>query len=126
MEPELRPSFPGSRRIAPKHDDPSASSRFDWLPTGFHAIILSPAVTVLIDPYAQAIQKLHNVLEEGRGESGRAIPMRFHRPRAFPGPARSGLAPAVTSGTQLRTYRLALACTVEYATAVGSNTVAAR
>ena len=34
------------------------------------------------------------------------------------------IAPAVTSGTQLRTYRLALACTVEYATAVGSNTVA--
>src|SRR5207247_6296270 len=35
-----------------------------------------------------------------------------------------GVPPTVTSGTQLRTYRLALACTNEYAVAVGGNTIA--
>jgi hypothetical protein len=34
-------------------DDPTATSRFDWLPTGFHTIIISTAATVMIDPYAQ-------------------------------------------------------------------------
>ena len=37
--------------------------------------------------------------------------------------ARGGVVPAVTSGTQLRTYRLALAATNEYCVAVGGNTV---
>ena len=33
--------------------DPTITTRFDWTPTGFHAIILGPKETVLVEPYAQ-------------------------------------------------------------------------
>ena len=106
-------------------DDPAATARFDWLPTGFHAIILSPSGTVLIDPYASGQHdQLHYLLEKRRSESGRQVSCATSRIPNCPTYRTGGLAPAVTSGTQLRTYRLALACTVEYATAVGGNTVA--
>ena len=31
-------------------DDPTAITRFDWTPSGFHAIILSTRGTILIQP----------------------------------------------------------------------------
>ena len=126
MEPALAAKFPGLKTYrAQGIDDPAASSRFDWLPTGFHAIILSPSGTVLIDPYA-AGDTTNYITYWKRDAANLAEPFRcdFIDSELNPEPAHGGVAPAVTSGTQLRTYRLALACTVEYATAVGTNTVA--
>jgi N-acetylneuraminic acid mutarotase len=126
MEPGLAAKFPGFKTYrAQGIDDPAASARFDWLPTGFHAIILSPAGTVLIDPYAQG-DTTNYITYWKKDAANLAGQFRcdFRDPENSPEPSRGGLAPAVTSGSQLRTYRLALACTVEYATAVGSNTVA--
>jgi hypothetical protein len=116
-------------------DDPTATARLDFLPGGFHAMVLSTAGTVMIDPYAQddtenyisyfkrdaprksdfscefdelnAIKELFSVKENTNYD---LIP--------------DSASPEVSSGTQLRTYRLALAATNEYAVAVGSNTVA--
>ena len=33
-------------------DDPTATARFDFLPTGFHSMILSTRGTVIVDPVA--------------------------------------------------------------------------
>ena len=126
MEPGLAAKFPGLKTYrAQGIDDPAASSRFDWLPTGFHAIILSPSGTVLIDPYAQG-NTTDYITYWKKDAANLATPFvcDFKDSELAQSPDRNGIAPAVTSGTQLRTYRLALACTVEYATAVGSNTVA--
>ncbi len=125
MEAGLAAKFPSFKTYrAQGIDDPAASARFDWLPTGFHAIVLGSSGTVLIDPYAQG-NTTDYITYWKRDAANLAQPFRcdFQDP-GTPEPARGGIAPAVTSGTTLRTYRLALACTVEYATAVGSNTIA--
>jgi hypothetical protein len=124
MEPGLMAKFPTFKTYrAQGIDDPTATCRFDWLPTGFHAIILAPSGTVLIDPYAERnttdyitywkkdAANLAEAFECDFAELG--LP---HLP--------GGIAPAVSSGTDLRKYRLALAATNEYAVAVGNNTVA--
>ncbi len=125
MEAGLAAKYPNLKTYrAQGIDDPAASARFDWLPTGFHAIILSPSGTVLIDPYAKGdITNYITYWKRDAANLAGNFMCNFKDSDSTAGTA-GGLAPAVTSGTQLRTYRLALACTVEYATAVGSNTVA--
>jgi hypothetical protein len=126
MEAGLAAKYPALKTYrAQGVDDPTATSRFDWLPSGFHAIILSSSGTVLIDPYAQGnttdyITYWKNDAANLAGD----FKCHFVNPEGPELAAGGGPVPAVTSGTQMRTYRLALACTVEYATVVGSNTVA--
>ena len=129
VEPGLAAKYPGLKMTyrAQGIDDPTATSRFDWLPTGFHAIILAPSGTVLIDPYAQGNTTDYITYWKRDAANTRAsrssvdfvdpeLP-RCPTPVAVP-------CPLVTSGTQLRTYRLALAADNEYCVAVGGNTVA--
>ena len=127
MERGLAAKYPGLKTYrAQGIDDPTATSRFDWLPTGFHAIILAPSGTVLIDPYARG-NTTDYITYWKKDAANLAEPFECHfvNPKLPPLPDAGGIhAPAVTSGTQLRTYRLALACTNEYAVAVGGNTIA--
>ena len=127
VEPGLAAKFPGLDKTyrAQGIDDPAATARFDWLPTGFHAIVLAPSGTVLIDPYAEG-NTTDYITYWKKDAANTAQPFRcdFVDPKLPALPRENVPAPAVTSGTTLRTYRLALACTVEYATAVGPNTVA--
>jgi hypothetical protein len=107
-------------------DDPAATARFDFLPSGFHAIVLSPGGTVLVDPYADG-DRDHYVVYHKRDALRPSTPFVCAADEDDGAHLKSLLAPAVTdvvSGTQLRTYRLALAATNEYAVAVGGNTIA--
>ncbi len=135
VEPGLLTKYPelGVTYKAQGVDDPTATVRFDFLPNGFHAIILSASGTVLIDPYAAGdtdnyVTYRKNDLERldsFRCEVGESsLDSLLETDLLDAQKLFAAYAPAVTSGTQLRTYRLALAASNEYAMAVGGNTVA--
>lgn len=117
MEPTLAAKYPEIKTFAGQGiDDPYASLRFDFNPYfGFSAQILSVNGEVYIDPYARGninyynsyytrdyVRQSSNFVCEVPDDPNTAA-------RIMAGPCR---------GTQLYTYRLALACTGEYATAV--------
>jgi hypothetical protein len=116
-------------------DDPTATVRFDFLPSGFHSMILSPRGTVLVDPYF-AKGDTENYISYRKKDAPRAdnFICEFREEKSLDeilspeSLLSSDFLPDssenVISGTQLRTYRLALAATNEYAVAVGSNTIA--
>jgi Metallo-peptidase family M12B Reprolysin-like len=130
MEPALAAAFPSIKTFRGKGiDDPTATLVFDYTEFGFHAMILSPVSgSVYIDPYFQ--QKNGYYISYFKKdfskfmypEQSPIIPTGVLRPsstEAVPvGPCR---------GTQLFTYRLAVACTHQYAeaaTGLASPTVA--
>jgi len=116
-------------------DDPLATARFDFLPSGFHSMILSPRGTVLVDPYFSK-GDTENYISYRKSDAPRSdgftcdfnekeslldalSPEKLLSSDILPNNSEN-----VISGTQLRTYRLALAATNEYAVAVGGNTIA--
>lgn len=119
MEPKLAAKFPEIKTyVAQGIDDPGASARFDITPQGFHAMILSPRGQVFIDPYwrdsAQtyvAYAKRDFIADKPFSCLVRPNESKAKRKSATPTPERP-------TGANLRKYRLALACTGEYATAV--------
>ncbi|MFO1322641.1 MAG: M12 family metallo-peptidase [Burkholderiales bacterium] len=132
MAPELAAKFPEIRTWAGQGiDDPAATVRLDWTPLGFHAMVLSAERgRVFIDPYSRndtahyiSYYTRDLVAPPGRGGF-------FELPPEDPGGLRSAeirqlmaMSPAAVSGTELRTYRLAVAATGEY-TAFFGGTVA--
>lgn len=101
-------------------DDKSASVRLDLTPAGFHAMILSSSGAVFIDPYSKGnIENYISYFKKDFVVSGiealttcgpvEVDPQIENEIRRI---VRSGA--IESSGTILRTYRLALACTGEY------------
>lgn len=139
VEPLLLEKYPelGATYSGQGIDDPTATVRFDLLPSGFHSMILSPRGTVMVDPYAKG--DTTNYISYYKRDVSRSTGFSCdvdtqHAIESISKPRKTDFkelipdfapaAPEVTSGTQLRTYRMALAATNEYAVAVGTNTVA--
>jgi hypothetical protein len=121
MESKLAAKFPELKTyVGQGIDDPTATMRIDVTPRGFHAIILSATGEVYIDPYSRdtdtnyisyfksdfIADKPFSCFVESKGKGNE--------------PLSRGTTPYRPSGATLKSYRLALACTGEYATAVCS------
>ncbi|MGZ8541802.1 MAG: reprolysin-like metallopeptidase [Chitinophagaceae bacterium] len=120
MEPGLAAQFPGIKTYTGQGiDDPTATIKIDLTELGFHAMVLSDITgQIFIDPYRQLDTKNYTVyykkdfksktpfFEHGPILSGEAQKPSANRPMAGP-----------CVGPQLRNYRLAIACTGEYAKA---------
>jgi hypothetical protein len=121
MEPGLAALFPEIKTyLGQGIDDSSATVRFDLTPAGFHAMILSEAGTIFIDPYSRA-DTAHYIsyfkhdyqLPAGKTLEEQVIDQSV--------PQRPAPVLAAVSGASLRTYRLAVAATGEYTTFAGGT-----
>lgn len=136
VEPGLAAKYPelGRTYTGRGLDDPGSTVRLDLLTRGFHAMVLSPRGTVMIDPYASDDTENYLIyfkrdVPRSSEWSCRFEELEFLDNLLNPADKTSDLipdssSPEVTSGTQLRTYRLALAGNWEYCNAAGGNTVA--
>ena len=130
MEKQLADRYPEIKTYRGQSiDDPTAITRFDWTPFGFHAIILSTRGTILIEPasrgdvvnYVAYFQdQLPGSFQCGVDTAMQEAAIAEHKnlKQAL------GIRPNVVSGSALRTYRLAVAATAEYTQTYGSGTVA--
>ncbi len=124
MEPALAAKFPDIHTyVAQGLDDPTATARLSVTPLGFHALVLSAAGTVLIDPYVRGDSRhaLSYFKRDARHARGNGFHCDVIDELAADDAAElsvGAVVPLAASGTQLRTYRLALAATGEYSAAV--------
>lgn len=136
MEAELGARFPHIRTYSLKGiTDPYANGKMDWNDFGLHVSIRTPRGDYFIDPYTNATRKEYIVYytEDFQKSPDQIIP----EAGVDHGEAHSGeesgeseirnlvgakTAGAVCVGDRLRTYRLAVACTGEYAQAATGMT----
>jgi hypothetical protein len=128
MEEGLAARYPEIRTFSGQSLDGSAiNTRFGWTPQGFHAILLTPRGTVLIEPEASNqtssyISYFQGDVPAGSMECTVDIPTDDDPLMAVKQIGESSK--LVSSGAALRTYRLAVAATAEYTQTYGSGTVA--
>jgi hypothetical protein len=138
MERALQAQFPNFRTFSVKGiDDPYANGKLDWNEFGFHGMVRSVNGDFFIDPFClnnikdyisyyinnfekDASQKLPEVGILENPDDKETIQ---NKNINTPDNNQRSLPPAICVGAQLRTYRLAVACTGEYAVAAtGSAT----
>ncbi len=124
QSPELAAKFPSIKTFAGQGiSDPYSTIWFDYGPRGLHAQILTVNGSYYIDPYA--VGDINNYISYYRKDLGPkgaswACQVPDFEPTAKPNPTQNTTA-AACRGTEMRTYRLAVACTGEYAQAPGIN-----
>ena len=123
MHPDLASKYPMLRAyVGTGIDDPTASLRFDVTPFGFHGMILSGRHGgVYIDPYAE--EDIQHYITYFQRDYKKDVQYECHfvdDETTFPSPVLDANK-NLQGDCMLRTYRLALACTGEYAAFHGGN-----
>lgn len=126
MEPSLAALVPSIRTFSGQGiEDPTATIKIDVTPFGFHAMILgSEGGAVFVDPYFRSVGngyisyykkdfKSSKKLIETQRYFSQEKQKNKYQERTQAGPCIAGV---------LKSYRLAVACTGEYAQAVGATT----
>ena len=122
MHPDLAANFPEIRTYNGVSVNNSENVvKLDVTPHGFHAMILSSdKETVFIDPYTKGDINNYQIYYRKDYSDNRGLSCGFSEQTE----EIKGLISDKSFGScELRTYRLALACTGEYAVAVGGGTV---
>jgi subtilisin-like proprotein convertase family protein len=102
-------------------DDPSAVAKIDITQWGFHAMVMSPAGWYFIDP-AEMGNNIDYISFYKKDSRARAsFDCMTGNPPVIHGPVPGANTMLRSAGTQLKTYRLALACTGEYAAFYGGT-----
>ena len=124
MESSLAARFPEIKTYQGQGiDDPTATTRFDWTPKGFHAIVLSASNTVYVDPYGTAGNEYISYYKRDYVREREVFQCRFESSSGSNLSAKETTPQLVNNGGTLHTYRLAVAATAEY-TAYHGGTVA--
>jgi hypothetical protein len=123
MAVELGARYPEIRTYAGYGlDDPSASARIDLTPAGFHALILSADGTIYIDPFQRGDDRHYQSYYKRDFLSDKALACTIVDEYGMRVEIDKLLASSPTrSGTQLRTYRAAVATTGEYTSHFGGT-----
>ncbi len=128
MAPELAAQYPNIKTFNVEGiDDPSANGKLDWNDFGFHGMIRKPSGDMFIDPYSRnnTSDYITYYTADFQKDSKDVIPevgvkndskIEPKKKDVFESSEESVLA-TICSGTKLRKYRLAVACTGEYAKA---------
>lgn len=122
MAPELAAKFPEIQTYAGQGIDNAASTiRLDLTPQGFHAQVISPEGTYYVDPYSNLPSDFYAVYARGSAKEAPGFQeLEADIGQQKGGGISSGSNPSnlgssqPRSGTELRTYRMAVAATGEY------------
>jgi subtilisin-like proprotein convertase family protein len=119
MHPDLQAKYKDIRSFAGYGvENRSASMRCEYSPSGFSAMIFLPESTYFVDPFAKGNTTFYTAYDKKDFKSDKKMDCQVIESLgdqgAVDGEARTG-------DGKLRTYRLALACTGEYATYHGGT-----
>lgn len=124
MEPALADKFPDIKTYTIKGiDDPYATGKIDVTMHGFHAMVLSVRGDYFIDPYSRNENEIYMCYFKKDFMTNKTFECSFDPEINSDNSEPVKVNGEITSGTQLRTYRLACASTGEY-TAYHGGTVA--
>jgi Metallo-peptidase family M12B Reprolysin-like len=125
MSAEVAAQFPGWKTFQGYGiDDPTATARFDFTPSGFHAYVLSNSGTFAIDPYQENDRGNYIAYYKKDLTRDPSLHCSLDEEVTRTDETPTVDAPAFSNGAQLRTYRLAVASTFEYTTFFGGATQA--